>query len=226
VLNPKTGAVLAKLATADGTAANPVNLGPVAAWSENSQNDATVDTLYGGDNLGNVWRFDIGDSDSSKWKVHKLASLVVGTTPQPITSAPELTLIQNQRVIMIGTGRLLADSDMSTKGLQSMYALVDKGQTPPTLITRATLTSKLMTEGSGGVRNVPPTINFDWVNSKGWFIDLPCRRESIRRSTDRLRHGDLHDQHASGSCLHIGKLPVCDQHRDGGSTVGVGICDR
>ena len=80
-------------------------------------------------------------------KVHKLASLVVGTTPQPITSVPELTLVQNQRVIMIGTGRLLADSDMSTKGLQSMYALVDKGQAPPTLITRATLTEQVDDRG-------------------------------------------------------------------------------
>ena len=174
VLNPTNGTLLAKLNTTDGTTASPVNLGAVAGWADSAQADLTVDTLYGGDNLGNLWRFDVADADATKWKVYKLASLVTSSGPQPITSAPELSTVQNQRVILVGTGRLFGSTDMSTTATQSVYAIVDSRQNPPALISRTGLVNKPLTQAAGGIRNVLPTPNFDWAHSNGWYIDLPA----------------------------------------------------
>ena len=62
VLNASTGAVLADLVTPDGTSANQANLGQISGFVANGQQDLTVEQVYGGDNLGNVWRFDLSSS--------------------------------------------------------------------------------------------------------------------------------------------------------------------
>jgi Tfp pilus tip-associated adhesin PilY1 len=61
-----------------------------------------------------------------------------------------LSTVQNQRVIVVGTGRLLGSTDMSTSATQSVYAVVDSRQSPPTLISRAGLITKPLTQAAGG----------------------------------------------------------------------------
>ena len=36
-------------------------------------------------------------------------------------------MIKNKRVVMVGTGRLLGDTDITNAAVQSVYAMVDNG---------------------------------------------------------------------------------------------------
>ena len=179
-LNPRTGQVLKDMVTplGFGSAASPVNLAQISGFVPNPSQGLIVDSIYGGDNLGNVWRFDVLDPDPASWAVYRLATLTdaVGN-PQPITSAPELTTITNvtpnKRVILIGTGRLLGNSDITDSNIQSIYALVDDRSAAPTIASpRTQFTQKILTIGAGGVRNVNSD-TVDWTNSKGWYFDFP-----------------------------------------------------
>ena len=175
-LNPKTGAVLKELVTpaGSGTAANPVNLGQIAGFVTNGQQDLTAEAIYGGDNLGNVWRFDVSASSAASWSVSKLAQLTdaVGN-PQPVTSAPELAIVKGKRVILIGSGRLLGETDMTSTSIQSVYAMVDNGTGATISPLRSKLMRKTVTVGAGGIRNINSDV-VDWQNSSGWYFDLPA----------------------------------------------------
>jgi type IV pilus assembly protein PilY1 len=191
VLNARTGAVLADLATTDpASATNQVNLGQISGFVNNGQQDLTVEQVYGGDNLGNIWRFDLSAANPASWSVAKLAQLTDGSgNPQPITSAPELTVIKTKRVVLVGTGRLLGDSDIASTAVQSVYAMVDDLSTNP-LITplRTKLTRKTLTVSAGGIRNVNSDA-VDWNNSYGWYFDLPAGERVVGDLT--LAYGTL-----------------------------------
>ena len=73
VLNPKTGAVITKYQTTAGDATTPSGLARMAYWADSPEQNATALYAYGGDLLGNLWRFDINTADASK-KVIKLAT--------------------------------------------------------------------------------------------------------------------------------------------------------
>jgi type IV pilus assembly protein PilY1 len=175
-LRPSTGMVLRELVTTDpGSLTNQTNLGQISGFVTNSQQDLTVEQIYGGDNLGNIWRFDVSNSDPNQWSVAKLAALTDASgNPQPITSAPELTVIQNKRVVIVGTGRLLGDTDISSTAVQSVYAIVDNGTTTPLVNPlRTKLTQKTLTVAAGGIRNINSDA-IDWINGSGWYFDLPA----------------------------------------------------
>ena len=163
VLKALTGELLATLSTGEGShGASDAGLAQVSGFSES---DGTVNTLYGGDNLGNLWRFDVQDGS-----VLKLARLVDGSArPQPVTSAPELALVQGRRMVFVGTGRLLGRTDLAASTPQSFYAIWDQGTTlaaPRTQLAPRTITiSNALRKVSG------PAV--DWTHQSGWFIDLP-----------------------------------------------------
>jgi type IV pilus assembly protein PilY1 len=174
-LDPQTGAVKARLTTTDGTTANQANLGQISAFVQNGFQDLTAEQIYGGDNLGNLWRFDVSSASAASWSVAKLATLTDSTgTPQPITSAPELTTIKGKRVVLAGTGRLLGDSDVASTAVQSVYAIVDDGTASPLVSPlRTKLTRKNLTIAAGGLRNINADA-VDWLSTYGWYFDLPA----------------------------------------------------
>jgi type IV pilus assembly protein PilY1 len=174
-LNPRNGNVLKELVTTDGTSGNQANLGQISGFVLNGQADLTVEQFYGGDNLGNIWRFDVSAPNSASWSVARLAALTDATgNPQPVTSAPELVTVKGKRVVLVGTGRLLGDTDVSSTAVQSVYAIVDDGTAAPQVSPlRSKLTHKILTVAPGGIRNVNSDA-VDWTNSSGWYFDLPA----------------------------------------------------
>ena len=62
VLNASTGALLHVFDTEAGDGTTPSGLAYISAYVENPQLDNTVQYVYGGDLLGNVWRFDLNDT--------------------------------------------------------------------------------------------------------------------------------------------------------------------
>ncbi|HFB2486145.1 TPA: PilC family type IV pilus tip adhesin, partial [Neisseria gonorrhoeae] len=82
--------------------------------------DGTVDIAYAGDRGGNMYRFDLSDSDPSKWSV---STIFEGT--KPITSAPAVSRLKDKRVVIFGTGSDLTEDDVLDTKEQYIYGIFD-----------------------------------------------------------------------------------------------------
>ncbi|ENW3434768.1 pilus assembly/adherence protein PilC, partial [Neisseria gonorrhoeae] len=69
--------------------------------------DGTVDIAYAGDRGGNMYRFDLSNSDPNKWSAK---AIFEGT--KPITSAPAVSRLKDKRVVIFGTGSDLTEDDV------------------------------------------------------------------------------------------------------------------
>lgn len=142
VLNAATGAHItgvSPLSTGVGSATTPSGLSEVTAAVVNPSTDATIVAIYGGDLLGNLWRFDINNNvGATGVDAQLLAALKDGSgNSQPITTSPVVSLVQKKYVIFVGTGQFLASSDSLVTSQQSVYGIVDHredGTTPATAI--------------------------------------------------------------------------------------------
>lgn len=181
VLNAQTGNQIAKYSTTGGTAADPAGLAKINGYVEDSNINNTVTFVYGGDLLGNVWRFDINSAASSN-NPFKFAVLKgPANKPQPITVRPELGVIDGRRVVFVGTGRYLGKTDLSNTDQQSFYAISDDNiSTFTTLdnprISSAMVQQVLVNNASTGTRTVQNAQDVD-SSKRGWFIDFPDAKE-------------------------------------------------
>ena len=113
VLNPATGKVIKDVATSAGSSGNPSNLLYVTAYARNATIDQTVDFVFGGDMQGNVWVWDFTGASISDWTVTKLATVQdASNNAQPITVAPEVSLIDGKPIVYFGTGQYFGESDV------------------------------------------------------------------------------------------------------------------
>lgn len=113
VINPVSGKVVKDLPTTAGSSSDPSNLLYVTAFARNASVDQTIDFVFGGDMKGNVWVWDFTGASTSDWTVTKLATVqdASGST-QPITVAPEVSLINNKPIVYFGTGQYFGESDV------------------------------------------------------------------------------------------------------------------
>ncbi|HUN67769.1 MAG TPA: PilC/PilY family type IV pilus protein, partial [Burkholderiales bacterium] len=199
VVDAQTGLILQRLATGvgcDGVSTtapctagttDPSGLARIQAWTTNAVVDNTALAIYGGDLEGNVWRFQLDDSPAvPRNSVTRLAIVKdpVNAT-QPITAKPEVAEVNSRRIVYIGTGEFLGDSDKSNQQVQSIYAIKDDmagvsvGNTPVVNMTRATPTSitnfkrQVLSADSTSTRTVATPVAVDFASDAGWFIDLP-----------------------------------------------------
>ncbi|HFC3173847.1 TPA: PilC family type IV pilus tip adhesin, partial [Neisseria gonorrhoeae] len=82
--------------------------------------DGTVDIAYAGDRGGNMYRFDLSDSDPDKWSV---STIFEGG--KPITSAPAVSRLADKRVVIFGTGSDLSEEDVLDTKEQYIYGIFD-----------------------------------------------------------------------------------------------------
>ncbi|HGM2026957.1 TPA: PilC family type IV pilus tip adhesin, partial [Neisseria gonorrhoeae] len=82
--------------------------------------DGTVDIAYAGDRGGNMYRFDLSNSDPNKWSAK---AIFEGT--KPITSAPAVSRLKDKRVVIFGTGSDLTEDDVLNTGEQYIYGIFD-----------------------------------------------------------------------------------------------------
>ena len=168
VLNAYSGALINDISTNVGSTATPSGLGRIDTYLSNPGIDATTNAVYGGDLLGNVWRFDINGADTqspARWTdlgapgfdAQLLATLKDSLgNAQPITSKPLLSLAGTTLMVMIGTGRYLGSSDLADTSQQSFYAMKDPftaGTTPSVAIwgnprTQGTFVQQLQAIGT------------------------------------------------------------------------------
>jgi type IV pilus assembly protein PilY1 len=192
MLDANTGAEVLTIPTMSGTTAvggttTPSGLAKLNAWVE-TELDNTAQRYYGGDLLGNVWRFDTEDLIAPKKASFLLAQLRQqgSTTAQPVTVAPELAQVSSQgsnyAVVFVGTGEYLGSQDLNTTtDVQTIYAIKDAlGSTPLGDIHATTshmVKQALTTTGSIRTNTVKNPV--DWSAKDGWYVDLPSAGERV-----------------------------------------------
>ncbi|HEZ8350248.1 TPA: pilus assembly/adherence protein PilC, partial [Neisseria gonorrhoeae] len=82
--------------------------------------DGTVDIAYAGDRGGNMYRFDLSDSNPDKWSVRTIFE-----GGKPITSAPAVSRLADKRVVIFGTGSDLSEEDVLNTDEQYIYGIFD-----------------------------------------------------------------------------------------------------
>jgi len=132
-------------------------------------------TVYAGDVDGNLWRFNLNNTDPQYWvKDYKLFKAMTTATPsksQPITGAPTLGVNAKKgfkTMVYFGTGKYYDVGDGSASiPAQSFYAILDKGSE----VTRSTLLQKTMTT-TGTTSRTVSTANPNWDTQNGWYLDF------------------------------------------------------
>jgi type IV pilus assembly protein PilY1 len=175
-----------KLNTGVGDTGTPNGIATAAPIDLNG--DFAVEYIYAGDLRGNIWRFDVSDSNPSNWTTPTLIFTATNASnnPQPITSRLEVGTHPNDIhnpategvLVYFGTGKYLENSDNTSASFQtqSFYGLWDKLETTPSLITRSNLLQQTVLLETSGKR-VTSNTAIDWNTHKGWYLDLPTSGE-------------------------------------------------
>lgn len=82
--------------------------------------DGIVDIAYAGDRGGNMYRFDLSNSDPNKW-----SAKAIFEGQRPITSAPAVSRLADKRVVIFGTGSDLTEDDVLDTKEQYIYGIFD-----------------------------------------------------------------------------------------------------
>ncbi|MFK5949991.1 MAG: PilC/PilY family type IV pilus protein [Methylococcales bacterium] len=161
-------------------------------------NDRIIDYLYAGDLYGNLWKFDINDTDVNNWEIafngKPLFTACTGICDddnhQPITVQPEVFFhpkYPNDQMIFFGTGKYfeLADNSASEEDTQTFYGIWDKGA-GWTAFNRNNLLKQSITReltvnydsDGDGKDDTSADLRFvsdnkiDWNTHIGWYMDL------------------------------------------------------
>ena len=180
ILNANTGALIRTISTGVGSLATPSGLSKLSGWVDQGMTDNTIQRVYGGDLLGNMWRFDINDTIlPAGYEALKLGVFKIGATAQPITSRPDLGLVNvggaTYNVVYFGTGRLLGISDLTDINQQSIYAIKDSLSAAGIGDARGAPTCPLVKQDivvqSASTRSIS-TNAVDWNTKCGWYMDF------------------------------------------------------
>ena len=201
VINAGTGALIRTISTGVGSTTTPSGLARISAWVNNTTTDNTALRAYGGDMLGNLWRFDINDNvGAAGYDAQLLVTLyadVAGTVTEPITTRPELGDVGGVAVVFVGTGSFLGVGDLSDTTQQTFYGVKDTlGTTTHTNPKAAgsNFVQQIVTNGTCPAGS-PPTIcstgqavrtstsnTVNFATNNGWYVSLPDSGE--RANTD------------------------------------------
>ncbi|HEZ9451642.1 TPA: pilus assembly/adherence protein PilC, partial [Neisseria gonorrhoeae] len=132
--------------------------------------DGTVDIAYAGDRGGNMYRFDLSNSDPNKWSAK---AIFEGT--KPITSAPAVSRLKDKRVVIFGTGSDLTEDDVLDTKEQYIYGIFDDDKGTGTVkVTVQNGTAGGLLEQNLMQENKTLFLNkrSDGSGSKGWAVKL------------------------------------------------------
>ncbi|EPH8161771.1 PilC family type IV pilus tip adhesin [Neisseria gonorrhoeae] len=147
--------------------------------------DGIVDIAYAGDRGGNMYRFDLSNSDSSKW-----SAKVIFEGDKPITSAPAVSRLADKRVVIFGTGSDLTEDDVLDKKEQYIYGIFDDDKGTGTVkVTVQNGTAGGLLEQNLMQENKTLFLNkrSDGSGSKGWVVKLIGGRRVTVKPTVVLR---------------------------------------
>ncbi|EMU3708277.1 pilus assembly/adherence protein PilC, partial [Neisseria gonorrhoeae] len=147
--------------------------------------DGTVDIAYAGDRGGNMYRFDLSNSDPNKWSAK---AIFEGT--KPITSAPAVSRLKDKRVVIFGTGSDLTEDDVLDTKEQYIYGIFDDDKGTGTVkVTVQNGTAGGLLEQVLKEENKTLFLNkrSDGSGSKGWAVKLTGGQRVTVKPTVVLR---------------------------------------
>lgn len=189
------GHVIKAFNTGSGDADHPNGLStPIAIDADGNR---SVDYIYAGDLLGNLWKFDVSSESSSGWAIANSGSPLfvtcdsnsAGCAPQPITSKPQVGRGPSNTGLMVyfGTGKYFEkdpnpededayDPDDNTDlQNQSLYGIWDNGAT----VSRGqlqvqTIDEEITRNGLQLRRSSRNAVSYGAgaEDDKGWYMDL------------------------------------------------------
>ncbi len=182
------------LSTGVGTAADKNGLS--SPLPVDSDGDWITDRVYAGDVMGNLWAFDLSDSNPRRWSVANEGDpLFIATNAsgdrQPITARPAAArhpLVRNDAtnspslLIFFGTGQYLTVDAPYDHTTQSFYAVWDRGVgnlDRNDLTAQQITTLRTTTADRGAVVDVRTTSDHEVPyrdsgasGRYGWYVDL------------------------------------------------------
>ncbi len=182
----------------DPLAGYPNGLGSPAAVDRDL--NGTVDWVYAGDRLGNLFRFDLSDPNPDNWTVTRIFTAsytdsLGNTTVQPILTRPLVIKhpTEDGFLVIFGTGSYTTRADAESQDIQSIYAIWDRGSTAPATAFADTKATRLVKQTITNVVDdsvSPPVtrrivsknpVNYELANGTnpgtyGWYIDLDMPR--------------------------------------------------
>ena len=199
VLDAYSGALIRTISTSAGSCRHPQRTGAgSAAYSTTADTNNTTSAVYGGDMLGNLWRFDInGDIGAAGYDAQRLVTFVDGNgRQQPVTAKPVVTTVDGKPVVYVGTGSYLGVSDVGSTQSQTMYAVKDKldattysnprangsGFVAQTLVAATCTSRRHLYPGRKHPQDYVPVQRVNWTTNNGWYVDFLTPGE--RANTD------------------------------------------
>jgi type IV pilus assembly protein PilY1 len=188
VVDLATGSLIKKISTGVGMSAaysggKPNGLAsPTAA---DLDGDGIVESVYAGDLFGNLWKFDLNNTNPNNWDVAYKSGgtnlpLFVATDSsgvrQAITAQPRVVRGPGSTgaVVSFGTGKFLEPTDATSTAAQTLYGVYDAGAT----VTRSQLVQQTIdyeftqTVGANPVEIRITSDNQQTTTSRGWYMDL------------------------------------------------------
>ena len=195
IVDVQTGNVIKKFETKQGDVSNPNGLStPIAV---DSDDDRIADVIYAGDLQGNLWKFDISDTNSTNWDI----AFGDSTTPEPLFKAcSEDPCINPQAIsakpqvgnhpdgglmIYFGTGKFFDTGDNligASTQVQTYYAIRDNHadtDTSSLVLGRDELQSHTIQSEVSAYNNSyritsNETVDYDNPTTPeyGWYLDL------------------------------------------------------
>jgi|EndMetStandDraft_4_1072995.scaffolds.fasta_scaffold03008_7 type IV pilus assembly protein PilY1 len=171
-------------------------------FAVNSNREVTA--IYAGDLKGNIWKFDVNDTDTTKWNV-AFKSTPLYTTPdganQPVSVMPELTYHPSGGVMVsFGTGKIYESEDITgtvsstppnvNLNTQAIYGIWDKPSETAgfsgtgSLVLQSTNTSLAVAADTSLSGTSANTI--DWTTKRGWYMNLNPGGERVNVNPEQI----------------------------------------
>lgn len=211
VVNLETGELIREINTGAGNCSTAKNgLGGVRVVRNANQQ---IIGVYAGDLQGNLWKFNLNNSNSASWRVDlEGAALFTAGATQPITAAPAVLPLDTSvspktgYMVVAGTGKFHEVSDITTISQQSLYGIWDPlafgatsipsgtAMTDKTLLVQQTI-GAAQAGASGNSYYGVSTNPVDYVGKttpsfvaarRGWYINYPNSGQRLVYPLDLL----------------------------------------
>ena len=189
MLNASTGAVIKVFKTTVGAAGSEAGLAQVSGFLEG---DGTVRYVYGGDLLGNLWKFDL--DQARRRRAHALAAGHAAQQQQPAATrdGTACTGAPGQHPHRAGRHRPHPGRDRlrpvpATDLLRDLRRQHADGRHAKSLVkrvysrTNTTTGDGVITDANGRLANDASVTKVNWTTGRGWYMDMPSGEQANTR---------------------------------------------
>ncbi|RLK35454.1 pilus assembly protein [Cupriavidus plantarum] len=198
--------------------------GVVQVFPTDGNGDGFADSLYAGDLLGNVWRFDFGAGNPSLWQLSR-RKLMVATDnrgkAQPISTSPVVRRHpQGGYLVLVGTGRFVDTADPTDMSVQSVYGVWDQDKSTQATVTREKMQAQYITQETqvnGNWYRLITANAFQYApgGTQGWYMDLIPPGTAATAQGERVIYSPIL---RSGRLIFVTAIPSTDVCDNGGSS--------